>query len=107
MKREEAVLSPEVTELMRRHGSLQDYRTATVIVKSVETAMLSPHEMGLILSALVHRICRMAELEPEFESLSHDLSESCEEFTDAENKRDERLYEQAYLDDQRAREAGL
>lgn len=73
-------------------------RTGSVIVAAIKSASLTVNEMGNILEAITGRIsdCSNGNYPqyPELEETSADLAETCEAFTAAQNKIDERLHEQ-------------
>jgi hypothetical protein len=71
-------------------------RTASIIAAAIKSSNLTVCEMGNILGAITERICATAlgkyPETPELEAIAHDLSETCEEFMEAQNKLEERLY---------------
>ena len=79
------------------HKPLAEHRTTSVIVAAIKSANLTVHEMGLILGAITDRICATScgkyPENPELEAIAHDLAETCEDFAEAQNKIEERLYE--------------
>jgi hypothetical protein len=72
-------------------------RTSSIIAAAIKTSTLTVNEMGNILGAITDRICATAcgkwPENPELEAIAHDLAETCEDFAEAQNKIEERLYE--------------
>jgi hypothetical protein len=73
-------------------------RTASIIAAAIKSSNLTVNEMGNILEAITGRICATAlgkyPENPELEAIAHDLAETCEEFSLAQDRIDERKYEQ-------------
>ena len=82
-------------EVLRIHyGNKVGDRTGSVIVASIKTANMTLNEMGLILGAITDRICQVMREYPELEETAHDLAQTCEEYSEAQDKIDERLARQ-------------
>ena len=78
-------------ELAKRHA-MKDRRTSSIIAAAIQSASLTPHEMGQILGAIAGVISWVSRHEPELESVAADLSDAYEAFLRAEDQREDRLY---------------
>lgn len=80
-------------ELRRQLGKIPEgMRPGFVIVAAIKTSGLTLTELNNILDALTNRVCLAMREYPEMEETAHDLALTCDSFTDAQKKIDERLY---------------
>lgn len=99
----EPAFTPSREVLARRMGNVHpDERTSSVIVAAIKTSSLTVNEMGNILGAITDRICACAYGKypeyPELETIAGDLAETCEEFSAAQDRIDERKCNQEASD---------